>query len=89
MSNIVTFATFREALVHRRSVRDTMTVGTLGYGHMLVGVTGCTRDLAVLGFAGSERCVDSIMAGATKLRCRGGWLSQFQRLMCLVAGATV
>lgn len=89
MGNIMTLATFREAIVHALCVGQTMTVSTLRYGLVLAGVAGCAGNLAVLGLAGRERCVHSIMTSGTELRSRGGRISQLKRLVSLMACGTV
>ena len=67
MRNIMALATFREALVHALSVGLTMAVSTCWHSHVLGGVTGCTGNLAMLGFACSKRSIDRIMASSTEL----------------------
>ncbi len=89
MSNIMALATFRETLVHALCVRQTMAVSTLRYGLVLVGVTGCTGNLAVLGLAGGKSCKHRIMTSGTELRSRGGRISQLKRLVSLVTCGTV
>lgn len=67
VGNIMTLATFREALMHAFGVRQTMAVSTLRHGLVLVGMTGCTSNLAMLGLTRGERRKDRVVTCSTKL----------------------
>jgi hypothetical protein len=89
MGNVMALAAFLETVMYSRSMGQTVAVGTLGHGLVLVGVAGNTGNLAVLGLAGSESRKDRIMTGSAELRSRGGRVHQFKRLVRLVTGRTV
>ena len=89
MSNIVTLATLRELGVHGRHMRLPVAIGTLRYGLMLVGMAGHAGNLAMLGLAGSKLGIDRIMTGSTEFRRSVRFISEGQRLVCLVTRRAV
>ena len=85
----MTLTAFRETLVHAISVRQTMTISTLRNRHVLVSVTGRTRDLAVFGRACSKSCESRVVTRSTELRVGRCRISQTKRLVSLVTSCTV
>ena len=81
--------TFRETLVHAVSVRQTVAISTLRNRHVLVSVTGCARDLAVLGLARSKSCKSRIMTRGTELRLSRCRISQTKWFVSLVTSGAV
>lgn len=89
VGNIMALTTFRETLVHAVSVRQAMTISTLWNRHVLVSVTGCARDLAVLGLARGKRCKSRIMTRSTELRLSRCRISQTKWFVSLVTSGAV
>lgn len=89
VGDTVALTTFREAIVDTLSVRQTMTVATLRNILVLVGMTGDTGNLTVLGGARLEHGICRIVAGGTELGGGIGTIGEQQRLVCLVAGPAV
>ena len=67
VSNVMALTTFREALVHALGVWQTMTIRTLGHSLVLVSMTGCARDLAMLGGACGKSRKDGVMTCSAEL----------------------
>lgn len=89
MRNIVTTAAGRELFVDSFGVRKVMAVTALRYRLVLVGVTGDTSYVVVLGLACHQQGVGGIVAGGTEDVLGTVRVVQYQRLMHLVAGRAV
>ena len=61
MRNIVALTAFREALMHAFCMWQAMAIIALRYSLVLAGVTSCTSDLTVLGWARSKSCKDRVV----------------------------
>jgi hypothetical protein len=81
--------TFRETLVHAVSVRHAVAISTLRNRHVLVSVTGCARDLAVLGLAHGKSCKSPVVTRGTELRLSRCRISQTKWFVGLVTSGAV
>ena len=85
----MTLTTCRETFVHAVSVWQTVAINTLRNHHVLVSMTGCTRNLTVLGFAHVKSCKSRVVTRGTKLRLSRCWVSQGKRLVGLMTSYAV
>ena len=89
MGNVVTVAANREFLVYAGRMRQIMTATALRDRFVLVGMTGCTADIMVLGLSCCKQLGGAVVTGCAENVGRAVRIGDNQWLVSLVTAATV